>query len=211
MAQLTLTIAEVCDILNKEIKTNTVCVGVDGATKHTGLCILRTTKDKFYVEDFYGIEMKGICKNNLHTKLIEYFQKFKDFRAELPDYDKKYDRKVIIEDCFFGLNVWTLKVLAKYATISFFTMFKWTHNIPEPIQPVSVRAKVGFSADTGAFHFEQVMIKGKKKRKKIWDRKPINLKQQIIDFIDKKFNLEITDDNLSDAFMLALSGLIEKE
>ncbi len=211
MAQLTLTLAEVCDILNKEIKPNMVCIGIDGATKHTGICILRTTKDKFYVEDFYGIELKGVCKNNLHRKLIEYVKQFRDFRDELPNYNSSYERKVIIEDCFFGLNVWTLKVLSKYSTLAFLTLYKWTHNIPEPIQPISARAKIGFTSDSGEFHYEQKFVKGKKKRVKIWDRKPLDLKQQIINFIDRKFDLIIEDDNLADAFVLALYGLIEEK
>lgn len=209
MAQQILDISEICDILDKEVRPNTLSLGIDGAQKHTGICLLRTTKDKFYVEQFYGVDMKGVGKGNLHPKLIEYLHKCKEIRDSLPKYTGKYNKRVIIEDCYFGQSVWTTKVLAKYATVSFFVFRKWADEVPEPIQPVSARKRTGFEADAGQFHYELRTIKGEQKRRKVWDRKPLDLKDQIIDFIDKKFDLEIEDDNLADAFILALAGLIE--
>jgi hypothetical protein len=209
MAQQDLTIAEVCGILEKEVRPNTLSLGIDGAQNHTGICLLRTTKTKLYVEEFWGIDMKGVGKGNLHPKLIDYLHRCKEVREDIPKFSGQYNKRVIIEDCYFGMSVWTTKVLAKYSTVSFFTFRKWADEVPEPIQPVSARKKVGFSADAGKYHYEMRDYKGKKKRRKIWDRKPLPLKEQIINWIDENFYLEIEDDNLSDAFILALSGLVE--
>lgn len=211
MPQHEMPLFEVCDILNKEIRPNTVSLGIDGAQAHTGICLLRTTKDKFYVETFYGIDMKGVGKGNLHKKLPEYARECKIIREDLPKFGE-YNKRVIIEDCYFGLSVWTTKILAKFATVTFFIFRKWTDEIPDPIQPLSARKKVGFNADSGTFHYENIIVQKTKKlkRKKIWDRKPLPLKEQIMDYIENNFDLIIEDDNLSDAFILALSGLIEE-
>lgn len=209
MAQHVLTLAEVCGILNKEIRPNTLSLGIDGAQKHTGICLIRTTKDKFYVEDFWGIDMTGVGKGNLHPKLYDYLQLCKEVRADLPTFNQEYNKRVIIEDCHLALNPWTMKVLAKYAVVTFFTFRKWANEIPEPIQPLSVRKKVGFTADNGKYHYEMRDVKGTLKRRKIWDRKPIPLKDQIINFVEDNFGLVVDDDNLADAFILALSGVIE--
>ena len=210
MTQQVLTLSEIYGILGKELKTNTVILGIDQAQNNTGLCLLRTTEDKLYVEDFWSIEMKGKGKGNLHKMLLHYKELCRNVRKDLPDVEDLYKRLVIIEDCYLGLSVWTTKVLSKYATVSYFVFRKWADNIPDPIQPLSVRKKVGFSQDCGKYHYEMVKNRnGELKRKKIWDRKPLDLKEQIINFIENKFSLTVEDADLADAFMLALSGLVK--
>lgn len=181
-------IDEVEQILGKSIRTNTVSVGIDGAQKVTGICVIRTTKDKFYIDAFYDIKITGVGKGNMHTKLPEYAQKMKDIRNDLQAY-KGFTKRVIIEDCWFGLNTWTLKVLAKYATVAFFVFRKWTQDIPDPIQPISARSRVGIKLD-------------KKSKKKT--------KDQICDWVEDNFGLLIEDDNLADGFVLALNGVLDE-
>lgn len=208
MPQQVLTLSEICDILNRDLKQDTVSLGIDGAQKNSGLCLLRTTKDKLYIEDFFSIELAGKAKGQLHKKLLEYRDLCLDVRKQLPQYPK-YHKTVIIEDCYYGQSVWTTKVLAKYSTVSYFMFRKWSNEIPDPIQPVAARKVVGFEQDYGNYHYETYLVKGKKKRKKVWDRKPLQLKDQILEFIEDKFDLIIDDDNLGDALILALVGLIE--
>jgi len=208
MSALSFDLDEICSILDKEIRPNTMSLGVDGAQKKTGICLLRTTKTKFYVEGFYEIQMKGVGKGNLHKKLPEYLSYCKNVCADLPLWSK-YDRRLIIEDCYYGMSIWTTKVLAKYAVVSFFAFKKWATDIPEPIQPITARKKVGFVADSGKFHYELRTVAGEQKRKKIWDRKPLPLKDQIINYVEENFNIELDSDDFADAFILALSGLIE--
>ena len=86
---------------------------------------------------------------------------------------------------------------------------KWANEAPDPIQPTSVRKKIGFVADMGKFHYGEILVEGELRRKKVWDRKPLELKKQIINFIENKFKLTIEDNNHADAFFLALSGVIE--
>lgn len=186
MPQLILDLDEVCQIIDRELRTNTVCLGIDQAELHTGFCLIRTTQDKFFVEEFYGVELKSKPKQYMHKQLLEYQEKVVDILKDLSKYED-YKKRVIIEDCWMGFNPWTTKVLAKFAAISFLTFNKWADDIPIPIMPTSVRAKVGFK---------------KNKNSKI------KLKEQIQDWIIENFDLEIEDDNLSDAFILALAGLI---
>ena len=210
MTQHTLTLYEIYGILGKELKPNTVSLGIDQAQNNTGICLLRTDKTKLYVEDFWVIEMKGTGKGNLHNKLSEYLTQCRKVRKDLPKIDSPYKKLVIIEDCYFGLSVWVTKILAKYATVSYFVFKKWADKIPDPIQPVTARKKVGFSKDCGKYHYE--MVKNRKdelKRKKIWDRKPLDLKEQIMNFIEDKFSLTIENTDSADGFILALSGLIK--
>jgi Holliday junction resolvasome RuvABC endonuclease subunit len=187
MSQLILDISEVCDILDKEIKPNTVSLGIDQAELNTGLCLIRTTKDKFYVETFYGIELKSKPKTQMHNQLSEYYKKAIDIKNDLPKY-AEYNKVVIIEDCFMGFNPWTTKVLAKFSAISYLVFKNWADNIPIPISPISVRCKVGFKKDS---------------------KSKIKLKEQIKNWIEDKFDLIIDNDNLADGFILALQGVIE--
>jgi len=186
MPQHTFDLNDICNIIDKELKPNTVSIGIDGAQHITGICVLRTTKTKLYVDAFYEINMKGTGKGNLHKQLPEYYAKFLDVKKSLPDYID-YFKTVIIEDCWFGSSVWTTKILAKYSVISFLTFHDWANHIPEPIQPVSIRARVGFKKDT---------------------KSKMTIKEQIQDWIEDKFELIIEDDNYADAFILALGGLI---
>lgn len=209
MPEKIIDISEVSDILNQEIKQNTLVLGIDVAQKRTGLCLIRTTKTKLYVESFYSIDIKGASKGSLHVKLIEYLQKCREIRKILPEFSKTLIKRLIIEDCYFGLSVWTTKILSKYATVSFFVFNKWADEAPDPIQPTSVRKRVSFVEDKGGFHYEKRIVKGKSRRKKVWDRKPLDLKKQIINSIEDRFKLTLEDDNHADAFFLALSGVIK--
>ena len=119
MTQHTLTLYEIYGILGKELKPNTVSLGIDQAQNNTGICLLRTDKTKLYVEDYWVIEMKGTGKGNLHNKLSEYLTQCRKVRKDLPKIDSPYKKLVIIEDCYFGLSVWVTKILAKYRSLFF--------------------------------------------------------------------------------------------
>ena len=153
-----------------------------------GVCILVVSKRyKFYVDSFYGIELKSKPKSYLHKQLLAYYKKGMDICKDLPNY-KTYNKIVIIEDCWMGFNPWTTKVLAKCAALSFLIFQNWADNIPIPISPVSARCKVGFKKDR---------------------KSKIKLKEQIQIWIENNFDLIIEDNNLADSFVLALVGLLE--
>lgn len=212
-ADFSIDISEICGILDIELKKNAASLGVDVAQKRTGLCLLRTDNKKLYMDDLFLVDIKGVGKHNLHNKLLEYYKKAAEVVKRLSA-DERYaasDKIVIIEDCWLGQSVWTTKVLAKFATMSFVTFMKWTKNIPDPIGPDVARRRVGFEQDRGEFTFQTYMQEGKKKRKKVWKRKPLQVKDQVKNFLEDKLLLTIEDDNLADAFLLSLAGLIDEQ
>jgi hypothetical protein len=204
-------ISEICDILGVEVKKNMASLGVDVAQKRTGLCILRTDETKLFMDDLFLVDIKGVGKGNLHNKLLEYYKKAAEVVSRLSA-DKRYEatqKVVIIEDCWMGQSVWTTKVLAKFATMSFVTFMKWTKNVPDPIGPDVARRRVGFEQDRGEFNFQTYTVDGETKRKKVWKRKPLQVKDQVKNFLEDELNLTIEDDNLADAFILSLAGLVD--
>jgi len=206
----TIDLSEICDILNVELKPNFASLGVDIAQKRTGLCLLRTDTTKLYMDELFLIDIKGTGKGNLHQRLLDYYKQAAVFVNRLNNtscYDA-VEKIVIIEDCWFGLNVWTTKVLAKFATMSFVTFMKWTKNIPDPIGPDTARRRIGFEQDRGKFTFQLIDDGQDVTRKKVWDRKPLQVKDQVKNFLEDKLDLTIEDDNLADAFVLSLAGLI---
>jgi len=198
-----LTIKELYDILNVIVVENTVSVGVDVAQNKTGVCILRTDTKKLYLDDFYLVDVKGNTKGNLHARLADYSKQVCIIAKKLSEvYSVTLKRLVIIEDCWLGFSVWTTKVLAKFAAISFISFLNFTDNIPDPIGPLTARSGIGFKQDKGEFT--------KNGTKKIYSTKPAHIKEQIKSFIYNKLCLTIEEDNLADAFVLALYGLIKK-
>lgn len=190
--QWSLTIDELSDILDLEIKKNFISLGFDVAEKVSGVVILRTDDKNVYLDINTIVEIKKAGKGNLHNNILEFNSKLKTL---LDEFTVKYKlnkeaKRVIIEDCWFGQSVWTTKVLSKFATVVFLVFKDWTNNIPDPIQPRSARSKVGF-------------VKDKESKLKI--------KEQIQNWIEDKFELTLEDDNEADAFILALCGLIDEE
>jgi len=204
---------ELCGILNVEIKKDWASLGVDVAQKKTGLCVLRTTGDKLYMDKLAVVNVKETGKGGLHAKLLDYYKQASAFVNEIQTegLSAGSNKVVVIEDCWMGQSVWTTKVLAKFATMSFVAFLKWTKNIPDPIQPDVARRRVGFIQDRGEFAFQTYSVEGETKRKKVWKRKPLEVKDQVKNFLEDKFDLTIEEDNMADAFILALAGLIDAE
>lgn len=177
-------IEDIEERIGKLICRNTSVIGVDIAKRNTGLCVLRTTKTKLQVCYFDKIQVKTQGKI-VHPCLDEFIREFKLFKLRLAKKFKKLD-VMIIEDCWMGKNVWTLKMLSKYEVLFYVGFKKLAQDIPDPRQARSARAKVGFKKDTTS---------------------KLDVKKQIQQWIYDKFRLEIKDQDHADAFILALSGL----
>jgi Holliday junction resolvasome RuvABC endonuclease subunit len=185
-----LPLEELCDILNIEIKNNKVSIGIDVAQKRTGLCVLRTTDKEIHLDNLFLIDVSGVGKGNIHKNLANYFNQLVEYINNIKS-NKEYtniDKIVIIEDCWLGYSVWTTKLLARFETVAFMVSRMITSNIPDPIQPSSARKKVGFKKDTES---------------------KLKIKEQITGWLEDKLSITIEDDNLCDAFILSLCGLID--
>lgn len=184
-------IEDVADVVGAPIKKNTLCLGIDVAQVKTGLCLLRTDDKFVYIEGLYTLIAKK-QKNTLHQMVDKFIHEAVQIREQL-EKDSKPEVKgriLIIEDCWFGKSVWTTKILAKFAVIVYLVFKKWATASPDPIQPSTARKLVGF-----------------KKDKTDSD----DVKTQVRNYLDDQFGLKIDDEDLADGFVLALSGLVEKE
>ena len=174
--------------LGKVIQRRQTVIGVDIAKNNTGICVLKTSDKYLQVVYFDKIQVKA--KGRLvHPCLDEFIREFKLFKLRLFRREKKFN-SLIIEDCWLGKNVWTLKVLSKYEVLFYVGFKKYAEDIPDPRQARSARARVGFKKDKES---------------------KANVKKQIQIWIQDNFNLEIKDTDHSDAFILALSELTGKE
>lgn len=180
-------IIDIEERLNRVIRKNITVIGVDIAKKNTGICVIKTTNTYLHISYFDKIivKMKG---KEVHPCLDAFIEEFELFKARVFSKHKKFD-VLIIEDCWLGKNVWTLKMLSKYEVLFYVGFKEYAVDIPDPRQARSARARVGFK---------------KNKESKL------DIKRQVQAWIQENFNLDIIDADHSDAFILALSGLTEK-
>ena len=165
---------------------NIVVIGFDVAGHETGIVILRTTNTYLIVEKFHKLSIPSKIKEIDDIDLFtEQLDSFKNKMSRQYKFDK-----TIIENCFLKWNVGTLKLLARCG-ILVYDRFKSISRNAYFIMPVSARSIINF----------------KKSHKKI---KGSALKKEIIQYINKSLQLQITDDNIADAIVLALSGLIKQ-
>lgn len=184
-------IEDIIDSVGNPIKKNTLCLGIDVAEIKTGLCLLRTDDKKLYIEGLYVLNAKR-KKEALHEMVDKYVHEAVNIREQVNKDSKSgpKSRILIIEDCWFGKSVWTLKILAKFAVVVYLVFKKWATATPDPIQPVTARKLVGF-----------------KKDKTDSD----TVKEQVHNYLVDELDVEIDDEDLADAFVLALAGLVEVE
>jgi Holliday junction resolvasome RuvABC endonuclease subunit len=168
--------------LGKKLKINTTALGFDVAKKHTGIAILITLKSSIYIYKLHTI-------NNEKGDLTESFEYFLgELNNFISNVKFKGHKVFVIEDCFFGQNVTTLKALARFSAL----VWRELKHIADEIYfilPTPARKKIGFKKD-------------KKSKAKA--------KRQVRDYINKLFGTDIKDEDKTDAMALALAGLIKE-
>ena len=171
--------------LNEPLTRNTIVIGFDVSMHSTGIAIIRTTDDYLIVEQTKVITVpKGELLDSVDLFLSQ-MQSFKDEVAQKYKLDLS-----IIEDCFFLKNVKTLKSLARFG-ILIYDKFRDITEATKFILPTSARKKVHFIKSGKT-------IKGKA------------LKKEIMVYINYLLELEVTQDDESDALVLALAGLVQE-
>jgi len=172
--------------LDKKLKRNCIAVGYDVAMHSTGIVRIRTTEDFLVIEDMVKIiTPNDISQNDALDLFTEQLDTFKNKENEKPKIDIS-----IIEDCFFGQNVNTLKALARHSVLVYDRM-KRISNITTFLMPTSARSKVGF-------------VKSNKKVK------AGALKKEIMNFVSLALDIKMKDEHLADACLLALAGIIKE-
>jgi len=194
MKKLSLSILE--KRIGKKLSCNTTAIGFDTASKFTGIGVIITLKKTAYVSTYLIKNKKIIEGKGKNRELKE--EKFREaldyFIGELNNLisnkiKTKGYKKFIIEQPFFSKNVQTLIILQAYATL----VWRETKHIPDEIRfvrPVTCRSIINF--------FKNRNKKDKRKQK-----------EQVKDYINYIFGLNLKDDNLTDGLALSLSALIK--
>lgn len=169
---------------------NKTVLGVDVSMHSTGLALIRTTDSYLVVEK---LDVIKVPKNNKSFLLSanSFLEQLDQIKREI--ISSLTLKKVIIEDCFFGQNVKTLKSLARFG-ILVYERFRGCAEECHFELPTSARKKVKF----------------KKSDKKI---KGPKLKKEIIEYINNALDIKLDskENDKADAIVLALAGLVKEE
>jgi Holliday junction resolvasome RuvABC endonuclease subunit len=171
--------------INKRLKRNIISIGWDVSMHNTGIAIIRTTDTYLVLELTHKMTVPK--KTSLLDGVDLFVEQLEDFKRKVSQ-RYKLD-KSIIEDCFFGSNVKTLKCLARFS-ILIYDRFKNLTKNSILVLPMSARSKIGFKKSHKG-------IKGK------------YLKKEILAYINSLLQTKIKDDDIGDAIVLAIGGLIE--
>ena len=181
-------ISEIEEKIGKKLKRNTTTIGFDVAKKNTGIAVLITLSSTLYITKLHTINnAKGDLKKYDSIAGMTYF--IGELNNFISNTKTKGYKIFIIEDCFFGKNANTLKILARFSALT----WRELKHIADKIYfklATTARSQVGFKKD-----------KNSKKKSKI----------QVKDFVNNLFGLTLKDDNQTDAIVLALSGLIRRD
>lgn len=179
--------------LGFKLKRNTYCIGVDTASI-TGLCIAETNNHSLKMNT--SIFKLPVVKktDELSDKIVEKLEfmlrAIRDFKKN-EFVNKKVTKTILVlENSFLGVNVVTFGILRMLCGIIFAELFDNFEEI-KIIFPMSARKQVGFKSQ---------LKRGTKREEK---------KTEIINWVNEIFKSKLTNDNETDAIILALNGLKE--
>lgn len=166
---------------NIKVKRNTISLGLDTATK-TGYCIAKSNKTYIHFDVGYiNLSLKEIKDRKLRNAL-RYEEIYRRFRQLI-----KTEHIVVIEDVFFGRNAQTLILLARLGAIA------WT------IAKEKCCKKIIWKTASRArkiLGINQKCPKGKSK-------------EVITKRINKRLKTNIKNNDIIDAIVLSIVGLIK--
>lgn len=207
----TLLIKDIESTVNKTIRKNAICIGVDVAEHFTGICILRTDTTKIYIDKLCKIETNS--KDDIIHRMESFINSLDKFKQDL----KYKEYKIIaVEDCWFGANVECLKHLARFSALVWIVFRKYADYIFF-ILPNSARAQIKFNKNKqqGESNIEAAVYTRDTKNKagkllhKKGEKKKIDIKELVQEYLTMEFGVTIEDNDEADAFVLSLAGLLK--
>lgn len=197
---------------NKKIRQNAVSVGVDIAEATTGVAILRTDKEKIYIENLQVIETSK--KDDSFHRADNLVSSLEKLKQDIVAY-KEY-KLLIIEDCFFGQNAEVLKHLARFG-ILVYRELKKTVDVYYFMYPLTARSMIGFNQKkqqekntlkAEVYTRDTINKQGKVLHKK-GEKKKIECKALVHNYLETAFGLVFDSPDKADGFVLALAGLLK--
>ncbi len=174
--------------LDIHLKHNCISTGFDVSVRSTGIAVVRTTDTYLIIDKIHKIT---IPKNVKQIDALDLFiNQLNEFAMEM---SKKYKIDInIIEDCYMGRNVNTLKALARHSVLVY-DKFKGLARKQEFMLPTVARSRINFKKSSK-------LIKGHA------------LKKELIEYVNIALGLKLKpkDTDIADAIVLALAGLREE-
>lgn len=185
MYKLEWTIKEIEDAFNIKLLRNKSCIGVDTASK-TGISIVNTT-DKNVI---FSINLIDIDVSKIKDKEDKDNLRYSAIYNAMTELIRK-DYIVVPEQVFFGVNVGSLITLARLGGIVYAVAKSKGCEEIRWLSAVQARSKLGINQKN--------------------TNKKITMKQAIMQRFNEKMKSKITDDNLIDAMILSICGIIDNK
>jgi Holliday junction resolvasome RuvABC endonuclease subunit len=189
--------------LGKQIRQDAISIGFDNAENFSGICILRTDKQKIYIEHLQLIESNQ--KEDHFHRADHYVDSLNKFKQIIDKY--KEHKILVIERCFFGRNVESLIHLAHFGILTYITL-KSNVNSYYYFGATTARSIIGFNQrrqEALGNIKEHVITRGKNKG----IAKKVSCKQLVHDYLRTDFKVDIKQSDEADGFVLALAGLLQ--
>jgi len=172
--------------LGKNLKPGVV-VGLDLASV-TGICIITAkNKDIEIVFDIFKLPKIENPKENIPVILESLVYFVKELEKKIKDLKGK-PKILVIEKCYMGKNAHTALVLSAFSGVVFSLLYTYFDEIYF-IHPMTSRSVIGLT------------IAPKLTRKE--------RKDKVIEFVNNVIEDKLTSDDLADAFVYAINGLIK--
>lgn len=208
----TLAIKTIEEITKKKVRQNAVSIGFDTAPAFTGVCILKTDKEKLYIDFTQVIETSN--KEDHFNRASHYVVSLEKFKQLLENY--KEFKILVIERCYYGQNAETLIQLAHFGILTYIILKKDfdTHYY---WGATTARSMLGFNQkkqeEKGDLKAETYTRDTKDKEGKIkhkkGDKKKIDCKSLVHNYLKTDFNLTFDSPDIADAFVLAIAGFLK--
>lgn len=188
-------IKEIEKRLHLNLKRNTFVVGVDTASI-TGIAIIETTEKQLKLET--SLIRLPVIKKDEETsekfvqKLESMLEQVREFKKTILTKKKPSSSILVLENSFLGVNVVTFGLLRMLCGIVFSELYDNFESV-KILFPSSARKIVGFKSE---------LKRGTPSKEK---------KQEIITWINNICKTNYTNDNETDAIILALCGLIKQD
>jgi len=207
-----LNIIEIEKKLNKTVTRNIVSVGFDVAEHYTGICILRADYKNIYIENLQLIETNS--KEDHFHRADHYIVALRKFKQSLEKY--KGFKILVIERCYYGKNPETLIHLAHFGILTY-SELKDLFNTYYYFGATTARSIIGFNQrrqekcgtiKADAYKRDTKDKEGKIKHRK-GDKKKIECKALVHDYLKTGFNIVIENKDEADAFILSFAGVLK--
>lgn len=206
----TLKILDIEKIINKKIRQEAISVGFDVAEAYTGVCVLRTDKENINIDNLSVIETNN--KDDIKNRMKYFVGAINKFKQDL---NYKEYKIVVVEDSWMGKNVYTLKNLVRFSTLLWFLFYNECDYFYF-LLPTSARSQIGFNKNnqtksgnvsSGVYSRDTKSKKTGKILHKKGEKKKIDIKLLVMDYLEQNFKIKIENSDKADAFILALAGL----